>query len=139
MADANRELEDYVRDWYAGFPNGDAEAMGALYTDDARLFLANVPGAKGRGAIGRMLGGFPRYIDLRCRYQVTDIDLLSHDVAIVTGAAWADATPKDGGETTTDASRFVMVMRRHPETKRWLCHYDISQPTPDVPAQPPSP
>ncbi|MEY2756629.1 MAG: SnoaL-like domain [Pseudomonadota bacterium] len=138
MADAHRELEDYVHDWYANFPRGDAEAMGALYTNDARLFLANLPGATGREVVGKMLGSFPRYVDLACRYEVNDIDVLSHDIAIVTGRAWADATPKGGGETTTDASRFVMVMKRDPDTKKWLCHYDISQHSPDVPAQPPS-
>jgi uncharacterized protein (TIGR02246 family) len=138
MADARRELEEYVRNWYARFPKGDAGAMAALYTKDARLFLADLPGARGNEAIGKMLGSFPRYVDMHCRYQVNDIDLLSDDVAVVTGSAWADATPKTGGETTTDVSRFVMVMKRCRETNAWLCHYDVSQHSPDVPPQSPS-
>lgn len=137
MADARQELKDYVRDWYARFADGDS--MEALYTEDARLFLADIPGARGSAAIGKMLGGFARYVDMRCRHQVNDIDLISDEVAVVTGSAWADATPKGGGETTTDVSRFVMVMKRCRETKRWLCHYDVSQHSPDVPQQPPTP
>jgi uncharacterized protein (TIGR02246 family) len=132
MADPRQELETYVRHWYEIFPAGDAAALAALYTPDARLLLANLPRATGNQAIGAFLAGFTRYADLNCRYQVTDVDLIDNDLAVVTGSAWVDALPKAGGAPIKDASRFLMVMKREPSSGKWLCHYDMSQHTPDV-------
>jgi len=132
MSDANTELRKYVDAWYSVFPKGDAAAMSALYTVDARLLLANMAGVRGSKAIGDFVGSFPRYADMNSRFEVTDVDLLSPDIAVVTGAAWVTSKPKSGGDAVQDASRFVMVMKKDPATGTWLCHYDISQHTPDV-------
>lgn len=132
MADSQQALRDYVRHWYEVFPRGDAAAMAALYTDDARLMLANLPRVQGSKAIGAMIGSFPSYAEMNCRHEVTDVDMLSDNLAVVTGSAWVDVTPRDGSAPSRDASRFVMVMKRDPDSGDWRCHYDVSQHTPDV-------
>jgi len=137
MQQVREQLEAYVRNWYEIFPRGDGAAMSALYAKDARLYLANLPGVRGANLIGKTLGSFPRYVDLNCKFEVTDVELLAENVAIVTGVAWAETTPKGGGETSTDASRFLMVMTRDPDKKQWLCQYDMSQHSPDVPPKAP--
>ncbi|MBY0520529.1 MAG: SgcJ/EcaC family oxidoreductase [Sphingomonas sp.] len=132
MTDPQQVLRDYVHHWYEIFPRGDAAAMAALYTDDARLMLANLPRVQGKKAIGAMLGAFPGYAQMDCRHEVTDVDMLTDDLAVVTGSAWVDVTPRDGSAPSRDASRFVMVMKRDPEDGNWRCHYDVAQPAPDV-------
>jgi uncharacterized protein (TIGR02246 family) len=132
MADVRGELETYVKRWYEIFPAGDAALLAALYTPDARLLLANLPRAAGNQDIGAFLAGFTRYATLDCRYEVTDVDVIGDDLAVVTGSAWVDALPKTGGAPIKDASRFLMVMKRSPTSGEWLCHYDMSQHTPDV-------
>jgi len=132
MADPKQELQAYVEQWYTLFPSGNAAAMAALYTPDARLLLANLPAVSGNKAIGRFLSALAGYADMTCRHEVSDIDLIGDDTAIVTGAGWVDSRPRAGGDVIKDASRFLMVMRREPGNRRWLCHYDMSQHTPDI-------
>ncbi len=131
MADDVQALTDFVDRWYSVFATGDVAALSALYTPDARLMLANLPAVTGAEAIGAMLGSFTRHVDMAIRHAVADVDLLGDDLAVVTGAGWVESTPKGGGEVHRDASRFVMVMHRDPQAG-WRCHYDVSQPTPDV-------
>ncbi|MEM8987409.1 MAG: SgcJ/EcaC family oxidoreductase [Pseudomonadota bacterium] len=132
MTDQKQELKDYVEKWYAVFPKGDAEAMSSLYTEDARLLLANLPKVVGASAIGDFLGSFPTHADMDCRYEVTDIDFLTDDIAVVTGSGWVESKPKAGGDAVHDASRFLMVMKKDSVSGKWRCHYDASQHTPDV-------
>lgn len=132
MADPKSELAAYVDHWYEVFPTGDAPALAALYTPDARLLLADLPRVVGHQAIGAFLASFTKYADLNCRHQVSHVDLLADDLAVVTGAAWVEAKPKTGAPSMKDASRFLMVMKREPDSGRWLCHYDMSNRTPDI-------
>lgn len=130
MTSHQQALRDYVDHWYEIFPAGDAAAMAALYTDDARLMLTGLPAVTGAKAIGAMLAAFPGYAELVTRHEVTDVDVLTDDLAVVTGSAWVDVRPRDGSAASRDASRFVMVMKR--DGGAWRCHYDVSQHTPDV-------
>lgn len=131
MANAKQELVDYVDQWYEIFPAGDAAAIAALYTDDARLMLANVPAQHGAASIGAMLAAMANYADTTIRHEVTDVELLTDDLALVTGAARATSVIKGSGAEHKDASRFFMVMKKGGDGI-WRCHYDLSQPTPDV-------
>lgn len=132
MADPRSDIKAYLDHWYRVFPAGDAAALAAMYTPDARLLLADLPRASGNQAIGAFLAGFARYASLECRHEVLDVDPIGPDLAVVTGAAWVVATPRSGGDAVKDASRFLMVMKRDRDSGRWLCHYDMSHHTPDV-------
>lgn len=131
MSQLVQELNDFVDRWYDVFPKGDAAAMSDLYTENARLMLASMPAVRGSKAIGDFLGGFPTHVDMDCAYEVTDIDIQTDNIAVVTGASWNESKPKAGGDTIYDAAQFVMIMHKD-ESGAWRCHYDISQYTPDV-------
>ncbi len=131
MADTRQQLIDYVDQWYAVFPSGDAAKMATLYTPDARLMLANLPAVTGAEAIGAMLANFTAHGDLAIEHHVSEVEEVGEGLAMVTGGALAEITIKANGAKHKDASRFVMLMKRA-EDGRWLCHYDVSQQTPDV-------
>lgn len=129
--DVKQELIEYIDEWYKTFPAGDVEALSALYTDNASLMLANVPAQYGAKAIGAMLSAMANYAQSSIRHEVTNVELLTDNLALVTGAAWATSVIKGTGVNHKDASRFFMVMKKGDDDK-WRCHYDLSQPTPDV-------
>jgi uncharacterized protein (TIGR02246 family) len=131
MADTKQQLIDFVDRWYAVFPSGDAAALAALYTPDARLMLANLPAVVGAEAIGAMLASFAAYADMKIRHHVSDVEEIAEGLAMVTGGGLVELTVRGTGATMQEASRFVMLMKRDNDG-RWLCHYDVSQPTPDV-------
>jgi uncharacterized protein (TIGR02246 family) len=131
MTDAKRQLIDYIDNWYKEFPNADAAALAALYTKDARLMLANLSAQRGSAAIGAMLAAMAGYADSSIRHEVTDVEMLTDDLALITGSAWATSIIKSTGAEHKDASRFFMVMKKG-QDGIWRCHYDLSQPTPDV-------
>lgn len=130
MTQAEIELRDFVESWYDEFPNGNAKAMAARYTDNARLYLANLPGVRGSAAIGELLAAMGSTFNMEIEHEVTDVDVLTENLAVVTGSALAKSRLKSGGDEIRDASRFVMVMERR--DGEWRSIYDISQPTPDV-------
>lgn len=132
MSTAESELRRYVHDWYERFPAGDAAAMAELYTVDARLYLANLPGMRGRQAIGQLLAGIAKYGELDIHHEVTDVDMLGDALAVVTGKSRVTVRPRDGSPAVTESVRFVMVMERDPADNRWRSRYDVSQPTPDA-------
>ncbi len=130
MEAEEKALRAYIDTWYEDFPEGDADRMAAHYTADARLYLANLPGMRGRDAAGSLLAQMAAALGMDIDYKVTDVDMLTDDFAVVTGEALSKSTPKAGGDVIKDASRFVMVMER--KDGKWMSRYDISQPTPDV-------
>ncbi len=129
---AKRQLEEFVRRWYEEFPKGDVAEMANFYTDDARLFLTGLKGVNGKQAIGELIATMPKHLEMKCEHKVTDVDMLSDDLAVVTGIGWVESVPRAGGDTIFDASRFIMVMKRDAQTGEWRSHYDISQHTPDA-------
>ncbi len=130
-SDLDVEMRAYVARWYDAFPNADADAMADFYTEDARLYLSGLPGVRGRDAAARFLARMAGAVDMVIRHEVTDVERLGGDVALITGSAWVVSTPKAGGPPIKDASRFIMVVRREADGA-WRCSYDASQHTPDV-------
>lgn len=129
--DARQELLAYIDHWYAVFPQGNADQLAALYTPDARLMLADLPAQKGSAAIGALLAAMAGYADMSITHAVTDIEVLGDDLALVTGSSLAVSKIRKSDEERKDASRFFMVMQKG-DDGQWRCHYDLSQPTPDV-------
>lgn len=131
MATTKQQLIEFVDNWYAIFPSGDAASLAALYTPDARLMLANLPAVNGAEAIGAMLASFGAYAELAIEHHVSEVEEIAEGMAMVTGGGLVELTVRATGEKSREASRFVMLMKRDSDG-RWLCHYDLSQPTPDV-------
>jgi len=133
MTDGRDALVGYVARWYETFAVGDAAAMSALYSENARLYLSNLPGVRGRAAIGTFLAGMAQYAELDCRHQVTDVEFKPDDMAVVTGTSQVVVKPRGGGETIRESSRFLMLMEKDRASGAWLCSYDMAQPVPELP------
>lgn len=133
MTDPRQELEEYLDNWYALLPKGNAEMFASLYTTDARLLLSGMAAVSGDGKIGAFLASISGYVDVvSCKHKVTEVEFLATDIAVISGSSWVDSKPKGGGEIIHDAQRFLMVMKRDAALGRWLCQFDMSQNAPSV-------
>jgi uncharacterized protein (TIGR02246 family) len=100
------ELAAATKTWETAYKSGDAEAIAALYTDDARLLPPNAKMEQGRAAVVAAFGGMiSAGLDLRLEnVEVTVLGDLGHKIGRYT------LTGPDG--STVDQGKFIDVWKR---------------------------
>lgn len=94
----------------------DSIAFGALFFDDAVLFVSGAPTITGRAAIEEFLVALYSPVDVTALRVIPD-DLRVHGpLAVETGSFEEDYT--EAGAPTTEAGRFVMIAEPDPR-KAW--------------------
>lgn len=115
--DARAAVDAGNRAFIAAFHRGDAQAVAALYTEDAEVIAPGAPVARGRAAIA---AAWQKAIDSGVKGLTLDTASVesSGDLACETGTVRLVA--KDGGVTE---DRYVVVWKRTNGT--WQLHRDI--------------
>ncbi len=94
---------------------GDAEAVSAVYTDDAALLAPNLPPQKGRDAIKAFWGGFLGVYTVRFEV-VSDTVEGRGDLAYNLGHYRFSAVPKaKGAPGVADEGKFLEILRKQPD------------------------
>jgi len=105
----------------AAFNRGDAPAVAAMYSADARLLSPNSPMAEGSKAVQQFWQGA-----ISAGLKMVSLETLhvesQGNLAFEVGR-YALTMPKSGGGTTTDAGKYVVVWER--EGGKWKIAADI--------------
>jgi uncharacterized protein (TIGR02246 family) len=114
-------VEAANKQFIAAFNKGDAAAVAAMYSADARLLPPNGPMGEGRQAVQQFwqgaIGAGLKLVSLETLH-VESQGNLAFEVGRYTLTA-----PKTGGGTTTDTGKYVVVWER--EGDKWKLAADI--------------
>lgn len=125
IATANRAFSEAVA-------RGDAEAMAAVYTDDAVVLPPGSPPVEGREAIAELFRG------MLAETALAAIDLESREVRVEGDTAYevgrAQLTFRSAEAETTTTAKYVVIWKRTAEGWRW--HVDIWNEDPAATAGP---
>lgn len=119
------EIRDHIatvnRAFSEAVARGDAEAMAAVYTDDAVVLPPGGPPVEGREAIAELFRG------MLAETALAAIDLESREVRVEGGTAYevgrAHLTFRNAEAETTTTAKYVVIWKRTDEGWRW--HVDI--------------
>jgi uncharacterized protein (TIGR02246 family) len=115
----------------AAAESGNAEAVAALYTTDARLMPPNEPVVKGREAIQKFWGGFLAAYSVKFEITADEVEGRG-DLAYARGRYTMDGTPKAGGPPPFhDEGKYLEVLRRRADGS-W--QYAVDMYSSDLPA-----
>jgi uncharacterized protein (TIGR02246 family) len=123
--------------WFATYTAGDADAVAALYADDAVVNPAGAPHARGSAAVREALG---KDIANTKGGGFTLVPGSTSDVGVSgdLGWIWNTFTVKDKSGATVDAGKYVTVFAR--KDGKWRIIRDIwnsdNPPAPPPPAKP---
>jgi uncharacterized protein (TIGR02246 family) len=112
MAEVRAEVDEINRQFVEALERGDAASVAALYAEDAVVLPPDAPMISGRAAIEEFWRGLmeagARGVNLETLRLAGPRDLL-HEV----GRATITIQP-EGGETNTQAMKYVVVWERDP-------------------------
>jgi uncharacterized protein (TIGR02246 family) len=107
-------IEQALRGDEAAVAAGDLEAWLSLFAEDIVLMPPNEPTVAGKDAVRAenlpLFEGF----DMRETLSAEEIEVAGDWAFAVTTFSF-EATPKEGGETTTETGRIMWIMRRQPD------------------------
>ncbi len=110
--------ETFVR----ALAQGDADAIAALYTADARLLPPNQPMLAGTQAIKSFWQGMVRLKLQQPRLETVEVAEERADIACELGR-YSFIIPLPDGSTVTDVGKYLVVWKREDGT--WRLHLDI--------------
>jgi len=108
--------------WFQGYAAGDADAMAALYAEDAVLSPPGAPMARGRAAIREFLAGdiaAAQAAGIKFNPGASPEFAVSGDM----GWEWNTFTVTDGSGATVDTGKYVTVYQR--KDGNWAIVRDI--------------
>lgn len=106
---------------------GDVAAYQALYADDVLWAVPNMPDARSRDEIGRLVSKIVERVDQQVQVQLDDVTI-DGDRALAFGLAIGTAAKRPAGEPAPLALRVVWVLARSGE--RWLITRQVGTPKP---------
>ena len=123
MIDETRSaIEANNEQFMRAFERGDAAAIAALYTADARLLPPQQPMLAGAEAIKQFWQGMLRLQIKQPRLETVEVAEQRDDVACEIGR-YSFTVPLPTGQTITDTGKYVVVWKREGGT--WKLHIDI--------------
>ena len=117
-AEVRAEIDAVNKQFVDGAGRGDLEAMGGVYTDDARILPPGQPMIQGRAAIQGFWGSAAEALG------VTGIDLATELLETRDGTAEEiGGYTIHGADGVLDQGKYVVVWKRTDDGWRW--HWDI--------------
>lgn len=117
--------------WDDGWRTGDASALAALFTDDAVLMPQNQSAIIGRESIQSVYRAALQQFEIRGSGEVLEIEVAG-DWAFYRSSYTLTATPKGGGELTSDTGKAVHILKRQRDNSwkiaRLIANSDLSLP-----------
>ena len=130
-AGPKEEVAQSVEEWFQAFHAGNAEALGAMYAEDAQLFAALSPfRADGRGAIQAFWAGFFQAFPTR-RVVIRQDSTQFYGTTAVSAGYFTLTQVDRAGQARTAHGRYSLV--RVKQGDRWLV---VSHHTSLLPASP---
>ncbi len=129
-AEVRQAIEALNKQWEDAFNRGDAAAIAALYTEEARVLPPNGPTLFGKEAIQNF---YQSGIDAcGCDLQLTTLEVgVARDLAYEIGE-YASIRPEEG-EAMRDQGKYVYIWKR--ENGRWKLDVDIFNSSMPLPGQ----
>jgi len=125
IAEVRQAIESLNKQWKDAFNMGDAAAIAALYTEEARLLPPNSPILVGKEAIQNFYQSSIN--DCDCDLQLTTLEVVvARDLAYEIGE-YASIQPEEG-EAIRDQGKYVYIWKR--ENGRWKIDVDIFNSSP---------
>ncbi len=116
--DARAEIAAVNSQFVDGAGRGDVEAMGGVYTEDARILPPGQPMIQGRAAIQSFWGGAAEAMGVTGVDLATEVLEAQDDTAEEIGAYTIH-----GADGVLDKGKYVVVWKRTDDGWRW--HWDI--------------
>ena len=117
-ADVRSEIDTVNRQFVDGAGRGDIEAMGGVYTEDARILPPGQPMVQGRAAIQEFWAGAAKALGVTGVDLATEVLETQDDTAEEIGAYTIH-----GAEGVLDQGKYIVVWKRTDDGWRW--HWDI--------------
>jgi uncharacterized protein (TIGR02246 family) len=131
-ADVKQMIRQKEDGFEAALRAGDADAMAAMYAENAVLMPPNAPAAKGKAAIrGYWAGLLSTASKSDLRLTIDDVSV-SGDTAVERGAWKVMVTPKDGSADFNDGGSYVIVWQNR--GGKWQAMSDIYNSEKPLPA-----
>lgn len=128
-ADELAEQQAITDEFAVGFLAGDADATGALFTEDAAVLPQDMPMVSGRDEIAALFTQFPPLAGFEATIHE---GILMGDTAVTRGTATLTVTVE--GEDVVSHAKYMEV-REKQEDGSWLIKWDIfnyDAPVPDT-------
>jgi len=109
--------EQLLTPWYAAFNAEDANGLADLYTSDGRTGPAS-----GRGEIIALFESYWVETKISCSGDYDGFQMIG-DLATGWGHDTCIITPRSGGKSMTERSRWIAVYERQ-ANGTWLCSYE---------------
>lgn len=120
-ASARKAIEENSKAFVDAFNKGDAAAVAAMYTTDAKLLPPNAAMIEGRPGIQTFWAGAAS-AGLKL-VSLTASDVTATGVYAVETGKYVATVPASGGGTSTDEGKYVVVWRR--DGRAWRIIRDI--------------
>jgi ketosteroid isomerase-like protein len=91
--------------------NGDIASAMTLMTDDAIYLQPGTEAVTGNSAIQALWEGTTKFMVVAIDYRVTELEV-GQDLAFLIGEVSFRGTPRNGGDTVSDESRYIWILRR---------------------------
>ncbi len=123
-ADVDRAALNKIRaDFATAYSSENAEAVAEFYATDATLMPPGEPAVSGRTAIHDWFkAGFDQF-DMKATLASQEFTLMGPDWAFDRGTYTVTMTPKGGGNSTTEESKYITLLHR--EADGWKVKRDI--------------
>lgn len=131
-AAVRRAIDANLARFAAAFKRGDANALRALYADDAVQLNPNLPAWEGAEAIRQGFTGFFHTMTVSEASFTTRDVLISGTMAVERGNYALRLVPRDGGPEVSDRGKYLTVWMRQQDGS-WKIVRDISNPDPPAP------
>ena len=99
--------------------NGDLDLMTPTFADDIIVMAPDMPQVVGADAATEFMRGFFSMYDAQMRYTSEEI-VVSGELAFDRGTVSSILIPKNGGDTITEAGKYLWLYRRTSEGE-WKC------------------
>ncbi len=116
-------IKDISAAWDKAWTAGNAETLASFYTADAIVMDPNKPASVGKDA---MRASYEKYFDQFSDENsgVVEDVRVSGDLAVVRGTQETKSTPKAGGPSIQDKSKWINVLQRQKDGS-WKIFWDI--------------
>ncbi len=122
LEETRNAIEANNEKFMRAFEQSDADAIAALYTNDAKLLPPNQPMLSGTDAIKQFWQGMLRLNIKQPKLETVEIAEQRDDLACELGR-YSFIIPLPDGSTVTDVGKYLVVWKR--EAGAWKLHLDI--------------
>lgn len=122
--DMKAAIDQQIAAFEDAYNNGDAAAMGELYTEDAAILPPGAARMDGRQAISEIWGGAMEQGLAELDLSTVELETAGDDMATEIGTFTATAPAAEGGGASDVAGKYLVVWKRG-DDGTWRLHRDI--------------